>query len=176
MLKENFQLLAQYNQWMNKRVFEAAAKLSQDDLTRDAGAFFGSVLGTLNHILVADILWLKRFANHPAQFESLEKVQHMQNPDSLSAVLHGTLDSLQQVRLEFDVDIIDFCDEITESQLQGSLDYKNTQGLSYQDQFGLLIQHLFNHQTHHRGQLTTLLSQHKIDVGATDLLVCIREK
>jgi len=56
-LKKHFELLASYNQWMNSKIYEAATCLSASDLTDDRGAFFGSILGTLNHILVADIIW-----------------------------------------------------------------------------------------------------------------------
>jgi uncharacterized damage-inducible protein DinB len=66
--KENFQLFAQYNQWMNEKLFAAAAQLTEDDLRQDKGTFFASVLGTLNHLMVGDILWLRRFATEPGNF------------------------------------------------------------------------------------------------------------
>jgi len=175
MQKKNFQLFAQYNRWMNEKIFDAAAQLSEHELRQDRGAFFASVLGTLNHLIVGDIVWLKRFATDPEKFRSLTSIRETVTPESLDTHLYDDLESLHAARQKLDADIENFCDEISDEQLQDKLDYENFQGNSYRDQLGLLIQHLFNHQTHHRGQITTLLSQSGIDVGATDLLVCIRE-
>lgn len=175
MQKETFQLLAQYNSWMNERIFAASAGLPEDELLRDRGAFFGSVLGTLNHIMIGDILWLKRFAMSPRGFPSLAQVSALPNPPSLDAVLHSSLESLHAARRGLDSEIIDFCDEVSAEGLAETLHYKNFAGEGFADPLGVLVQHLFNHQTHHRGQVTTLLSQSGIDVGATDLMVCVRE-
>ncbi|GGD78581.1 HigA family addiction module antitoxin [Lacimicrobium alkaliphilum] len=82
-LKNHFELLAAYNQRMNSKVYEAAGHLSATDLAKDRGAFFGSILGTLNHILVGDTIWLKRFATHPSCLNSLREVADIQNPTSL---------------------------------------------------------------------------------------------
>ncbi len=174
MQKETFQLLAQYNRWMNENLFAASAKLSEEALKLDSGAFFGSLLGTLNHIMVGDIIWLKRFAQGPHDFPSLRNVDALPVPDTLDAMIHESLISLHEARRTLDADIVSFCGEVSTQQLEEKLHYKNFKGESYRDQLGLLVQHLFNHQTHHRGQATTLLSQSNIDVGPTDLLVCIR--
>ena len=175
MQKENFQLFAKYNLWMNEKLFAAAAQLSEHDLKQDKGAFFGSVLGTLNHLMVGDIAWLKRFATEPDTFRSLDSLREMNTPESLDIQLYDDLEPLQRARQKLDAAIVSFCDEVSDAQLAEKLSYQNFQGDSYRDQLGLLLQHLFNHQTHHRGQLTTLLSQMGVDVGPTDLLVCIRE-
>lgn len=175
MQKEAFQLLSQYNRWMNERLYAASAGLDEDELLRDRGAFFGSVLGTLNHIMIGDILWLKRFAMSPQGFPSLANVSALPNPPSLDAMLHSSLKPLHAARRRLDTEIIEFCDELTAERLAETVRYKNFAGEDYADPLGVLLQHLFNHQTHHRGQVTTLLSQSGIDVGATDLMVCVRE-
>jgi len=175
MQKENFQLFAKYNQWMNEKLFDAAAQLSEHDLRQDKGAFFASVLGTLNHLMVGDIVWLKRFATDPEKFRSLDNIRETASPESLDTQLYDNLESLHAARQKLDADIISFCDEVDDEQLREKLDYHNLQGNSFRNQLGLLVQHLFNHQTHHRGQITTLLSQAGIDVGPTDLLVCINQ-
>jgi len=175
MQKENFQLSAKYNQWMNEKLFAAAAQLSEHDLRQDRGAFFASVLGTLNHLMVGDIVWLKRFATDPEKFRSLDSIRKTASPESLESQLYDDLKSLHAARQKLDADIISFCDEVGEEQLSEKLDYQNFQGNSFRNQLGLLVQHLFNHQIHHRGQITTLLSQAGIDVGPTDLLVCINQ-
>lgn len=65
-LQPHFALMAFYNQWMNAKVYDAASKLTAAELNEERGAFFGSIFGTLNHIVVADTIWLKRFATHPS--------------------------------------------------------------------------------------------------------------
>jgi len=108
MTLEFTQLMAHYNQLMNQRMYQAASRLGVGLLMKDHGAFFGSVFGTLQHIAVADTIWLLRFATHPGGFASL-------------------------------------------------------------------VTHFFNHQTHHRGQASTLIHQLGVDVGVTDLVALIPE-
>ena len=73
-------LMASYNEWMNTKVFEAAGRLAHDEIAQDRGAFFGSLLGTLNHIAVADTLWLRRFSTLPGEQAALRPLDDM--PDS----------------------------------------------------------------------------------------------
>ena len=167
--------MARYNQRMNSNLYSAASQLDMDCLTADKGAFFGSVLGTLNHILVGDIIWLKRFAGHKEQFSSLNYARELPYPSALSAIVHPELDTLAKARETLDQVIIEFTIEASDESYKQSLSYKNTKGQSSVKNFGQLVQHLFNHQTHHRGQVSTLLSQEDIDVGVTDLLLEIPE-
>jgi uncharacterized damage-inducible protein DinB len=97
-------LLAGYNRWMNERLYEAAATLDAGTLSADKGAFFGSILGTLNHIAVADTIWLHRFAAHPASFDSLRDLARFPRPSSLSQVLAPDLGALRAYRMAFDAD------------------------------------------------------------------------
>jgi uncharacterized damage-inducible protein DinB len=171
--KQNFQLLAKYNQWINEKVFAASEKLDSAVLCEDNGAFFKSIIGTLNHILVADIFWLKRFADHPHKFESLDYVRGITKPDELTDFLFDSLEQLRQARSKMDTMIIAFLDEVTEEDLESVLSYTNVKGDQFKRKLSWLVMHLFNHQTHHRGQVTTLLFQHGIDVGVTDLPVIL---
>lgn len=168
-----FELMARYNRWMNQKIFTAAAKIPPEDLFRDRGAFFGSIAGTLNHILVGDIIWIKRYLNHPTRFQSLAPISGFDTPTSLDQRLYQDLDSLADARRKVDQILIDFCNELTGSDLDHNLSYYNTRGERFIRPFDALLLHLFNHQTHHRGQITTLLSQLKIDPGVTDLLELI---
>ncbi|MGI9332203.1 MAG: DinB family protein [Gammaproteobacteria bacterium] len=172
-LKSSFLLMAQYNQWMNQSVYEAAARLPEESLAEDRGAFFSSILGTLNHILVGDTLWLKRFATHPRQYRALTPVKTVANPTSLDQILYSNLSDLSAARLELDAVIVEWCQEIDEKDLSTALDYANTKGQRHVKHFASLIQHFFNHQTHHRGQASTLLHQAGVSVGVTDLLALI---
>lgn len=173
---KHIRLMAQYNQWMNARLYDTAAKLSPEELARDRGAFFGSLLGTLNHIMVGDIIWLKRLGTHPAAHRALEPVRQRERPDALTQILHADLASLAQARKDLDAIIIAWTDELTAADLDHTLEYRNMKGVAARKLFGTLVLNLFNHQTHHRGQATTLLSQAGLDVGVTDLLVLIPEE
>lgn len=175
-MKSNFELMASYNQLMNQQIYSVADALSPVELNKDRGAFFGSTLGTLNHILVGDIIWLKRFANHPNSFASLNDVRDLKAPSALNVILYPTLGALVQIRAEMDKTIISFTAELTQESIASSLNYKSVQGVEFNKGFGFLLQHFFNHQTHHRGQVSTLLHQAGVAVGVTDLLVSIADE
>ena len=174
-LKSHFELMAQYNQWMNTSLFSALSGLEPLEISKDRGAFFGSILGTLNHILVGDTIWLKRFTAHPTNFTALQAINELTLPASLSEIIHSDIVSLKSARENIDFVITNFTKEASEEDFDYNLAYTNTKGKTYKKQFGHLVQHLFNHQTHHRGQVSTLLNQQGIDIGSTDLLMLIPE-
>ncbi|MCG7200215.1 damage-inducible protein DinB [Marinobacter pelagius] len=174
-LKYHFELLATYNQWMNSKVYEAAGQLSATDLAKDRGAFFGSILGTLNHILVGDTIWLKRFATHPSCLNSLREVTDLQNPTSLDQVLFDDIGSLSKQQIWLDRQVVNWITQLSEDDLDFTLSYRNTKGILANKRYSSLMLHFFNHQTHHRGQVSTLLSQAGVDIGVTDLLAQIPE-
>ncbi len=169
-LLKHIRLMSQYNQWMNDKLYEAAAHLSEEQLTEDRGAFFGSILGTLNHIVVGDVVWLKRFSTHPANHSALDYIRKTAQPTSLDQILYCNFTELTTERKKLDEAIVSWCNELTESDLNYNLPYKNMKGQPSVKAFGSLVLHFFNHQTHHRGQVTTLLYQEGVDVGITDLL------
>lgn len=170
---EHFRLLARYNAWMNGRLYDAAATLPPEVLTENRGAFFGSLLGTLEHIVVGDTLWLKRFATHPAAGHALDPVVALPSPTALDQIQFGALGPLREQRDLMDRAIEAFVAELDETALDHPLAYRSSKGVASTRNFGLVLTHFFNHQTHHRGQATTLLSQAGVDVGATDLLLLI---
>ena len=169
-------LMASYNQWMNNKLYEAAEKLSPQELAADRKAFFGSLIGTLNHVVVADTLWLKRFTAHPAGFPALDPIRHLPAPSSLDEPLFTDIGALFNRRKMLDQTIKLWAATLTEKDLPHILHYTNMKGVTAHKQFSKLILHFFNHQTHHRGQATTLLSQAGIDVGVTDLIALIEDE
>jgi uncharacterized damage-inducible protein DinB len=175
-LLRQLRLMAEYNQWMNQKLYAAAAQLPVPELQADRRAFFGSVLGTLNHIMVADILWLQRFATHPSAHPALQPLRDRDRPQALDQVLYEDFTELTHEREGMDRAIATWCDEITEADLEVPLSYHSMEGVPATKIFGSLVYHFFNHQTHHRGQVTTLLSQAGVDVGATDLLILIPDQ
>jgi uncharacterized damage-inducible protein DinB len=163
-------LMAEYNRWMNQRLYAAAATLPHEALAQDRGAFFGSILGTLNHLAVADILWLHRF-DAPGHWDRLrEALDWLPRPDGLRDTLGADLETLAALRERLDALIVAWGDELKFNDLDRVLVYRNTDGESMQRQVGPLLSHYFNHQTHHRGQATALLFQAGVDPGVTDLL------
>ena len=168
-----FKLFARYNKLMNQRMMESANQLTREQLGADRGAFFKSVLGTLNHILVGDIIWLKRFALHPASREALEYIDSLDQPESLDTMLFDDLESLRLVREKIDEILICWIKCLSESDIEDYLSYENMAGIPQHKPVESLISHLFLHQVHHRGQVTTLVSQSGIDFGDTDILEII---
>lgn len=165
-------LMARYNRWMNEKLYAAAATLPPEAIVADRGAFFRSILGTLEHLVVADTIWLKRFAEHPAG-GPLAPVRDLPMPASLDQIQFGALGPLRERRGLLDRMIETWMDELDPKALETVLSYRNTRGEPHAKEFGLVLAHVLNHQTHHRGQATTLLTQAGAEVGATDLLLLI---
>ena len=151
--------MARYNQWMNQQLYELCATLSDADRKQDRGAFFNSIHGTLNHLLLADRLWLGRFLQRPFAISSLDQI------------LYDDFETLRRERQQTDTEILQWAQGLSDEQLADTFTYTSVVGRQTRTyQLGFLVTHFFNHQTHHRGQLTTLLSQCGIDSGVTDLL------
>lgn len=153
------QTLARYNRWMNRKVYECCAELPDEARRRDMGAFFRSIHGTLNHLLLADRVWMGRFTGVPFQVESLAQE------------LYPDFSVLRNMREAEDGRIIEWVASLSPQDLEGELAYTslvNPEPRRYP--LWLAVSHFFNHQTHHRGQVTTLLSQLGVDVGITDLI------
>jgi uncharacterized damage-inducible protein DinB len=151
--------MAAYNRWMNEKLYALCAGLTDGERKRDVKAFFKSIHGTLNHLLLADRLWLGRFTREPFVATSLD------------AELYGDFDELRRERAATDTAIEDWSASLSERDLARELAYTsmaNPQPKRFP--LWLATVHFFNHQTHHRGQLTTLLSQRGLEPGVTDLL------
>ncbi len=183
MMKSHFELMANYNAVINQKICDAIASLAEDILWQDNKAFFGSILGTLNHLMVGDLIWLSRF-NHlncvdnnkyANGFKALEALANFPLPTALTQTLHRTKGDFIRNRQALDQIIIQFIYETIESDYSKVLTYTNTKDKVFTKSFTMLLQHLFNHQTHHRGQVTTLLNQIDIDIGETDLLMLIAD-
>lgn len=162
-------VMADYNRWMNQRLYEAAAPLGEAQLFEHRGAFFGSLFGTLNHIAVADLIWLHRFAGLQGLGEFSAAVASFPKPTTLTQPLARSFADLRALRARIDLLIVGLAGGVTDHHLAGTLHHGNTTGSKQAKNVGLLLQHFFNHQTHHRGQASTLLFQAGVDVGVTDL-------
>ena len=166
-------LMAIYNDWMNAKVYEAARSLTDEELSVDRQAFFGSILGTVNHLVAGDTVWLQRFARHPANYLALKPIQQLPVPQSLDQLLFSDIRELSAHRVWLDQVIVAWSRSIKASDLDYSLSYTSMKGAPADRNFYGLVMHFFNHQTHHRGQVTTLLTQSGVDVGDTDLVALV---
>jgi uncharacterized damage-inducible protein DinB len=144
---EQVRHLAGYNAWANARLYDAAAQLTEEQLWRDVGLFFGSLGGTLNHILVADRVWMKRFTGTG------------DHPDRLNAILHRDLAALRAERDAEDRRVIAWVASLTPERLEQTFTYRMmTRPDMVTSKLWPDLLHVFNHQTHHRGQAHTGLS------------------
>ena len=168
-------LMASYNEWMNAKLFEAAGRLAHAEVVQDRGAFFGSILGTLNHIAVADTIWLRRFSTLPAMQAALQPLDDMPTPTALNTLLFSELAGLEAYRKRLDGMINAWAAMLTDADLSCELRYASLKGIASHKRLGDVLMHFFNHQTHHRGQATTLLHQAGQDVGITDLIVLVSD-
>jgi uncharacterized damage-inducible protein DinB len=174
-LKLDIELMAHYNQWMNARLYAAAAQLDEAQWHADRGAFFGSIAATLEHILAADTHWLRRFATAFPELASLDHVRTLPLPALVRAITFPDFARLRSEREAMDAMIVAFTREASDELYARPLSYTNSAGESHTKRCGLVLRHVLNHQTHHRGQVTTLFNQLGIDVGVTDLSALIAE-
>ncbi|WP_193181950.1 DinB family protein [Nisaea sediminum] len=156
-LADHFRTMARYNRRANEVLYDACARLSETELKKIRPAFFNSIHGTLNHVLLGDRIWITRFEGrvHPST--------------DLDTILHEDFADLRIARTEMDTRIEAFFDGITESNLDGTYRYINNQGLDVTDRARIAFPHFFNHQTHHRGQVHALLSQTDVPPPSLDL-------
>jgi uncharacterized damage-inducible protein DinB len=161
MLKAHFDQLAAYNRWANRRVYDDASTLPDEVRKRGAGLFFGSVHGTLNHLLVADYIWMRRFTGDGPQ------------PERLNQILYEDFDELRVAREREDERIFGFVTGL--DGYDRMITYQNSTGKTFQQALGGALTHFFNHQTHHRGQVHAGLTIAGIrEPAPLDLLVLQR--
>ncbi|HMA93324.1 MAG TPA: DinB family protein [Polyangiaceae bacterium] len=175
MWTEQFRVLSRYNTWMNVRLYALAAQLNDTERKRNLGAFFGSIEGTLNHILLADRIWMSRFTGDEGSFVSRDQFGTPIAFEGLSQIVYPVFADLRHNRELLDRQIEFWSRHLTEEQLRSGLTYFNTTGKRLKCTLWQAVTHFFNHQTHHRGQVTTLLFQLGQDPGVTDFSAFIRE-
>ncbi|WP_255588143.1 DinB family protein [Deefgea piscis] len=152
------QLMAAYNQWQNQQMYAAAASLSDAERKADRGAFFKSIHSTLNHIVWGDLMWLSRFTG-----ETL-----ISSPSGVD--VYADFAELHAARMALDARIIEWANGLDAAWLNEPVTWTSqVYGFTQTIPRWVQVQHFFNHQTHHRGQVSTLLMQQGIDVGVTDL-------
>jgi uncharacterized damage-inducible protein DinB len=164
-MKQHFAMMADYNRWANARLYEAAASLSDELFRRPVGVYFKSLRGTLNHLLVADRIWMHRLDRTGT------------HPDKLAAIVFEDLPALRSAREVEDQRIVRYIEDRSDADFGALCEYATLSGAPQQQRIRDILAHLFNHQTHHRGQahaVLTLLGMR--EPVALDLLIMQREK
>lgn len=173
-LLDNYTFLSRYNRWFNERLYQSCEALTDEERKRDRGAFFGSIHHTLTHLVLADKLWLQRFAAQGMSFAALTQAV-LQLPDGAdyTSDLHPDWADLCGTRATLDAAIESWLVEMPPQFLLATMRYSNTKGVPREHPAWQALCHFFNHQTHHRGQVTTLLAQAGVEVGVTDLIALV---
>lgn len=164
-MKEHFALMATYNAWANVRLYRMAGQLSDEQYRRDVSAYFKSLHGTLNHLLAADRIWLRRLTGTGVV------------PTRLDAILYEDLSGLTEARRAEDERLVSFVENQTNEQLDAAIEYRTLNGAPQQQKLREVLAHLFNHQTHHRGQAHAILTALDVkEPDSLDVLWMLRER
>jgi uncharacterized damage-inducible protein DinB len=160
----NFRRLAAYNRWANQTLYEATGKLSAESFVAPRVGFFPSISKTLNHVLVGDTLWMGRLDGSGAP-----------GITSLDQTLHADFAPLAKARAAMDARIVRFVDSLTDERLGETLSYRTIAGGPMATAVDQVLTHVFNHQTHHRGQAHAMLSSTDVAPPILDLIYFLRD-
>jgi uncharacterized damage-inducible protein DinB len=164
-MKAHFVMMAKYNAWANARLFRMAGALQDALYRKEVGAFFKSLHGTLNHLLVADRIWMRRLTGVG------------DHPDELNAILFDDLPLLHAARVDEDSRIIEFVQGLEEPAFEEVLEYRTLNGAPQRQRRREILAHLFNHETHHRGQAHAILTVLGVsEPDSLDVLIMLREQ
>jgi uncharacterized damage-inducible protein DinB len=150
-MKSHFSLMADYNAWANGRLYRMASQLPDERYRQDVGAYFKSLHGTLNHIMCADRIWMYRLTGTG------------EHPTSLNAILYDDLPALWSARQHEDRRIVAYVEGLSDAQLEETWTYRTLKGGPQKQRRREILAHLFNHQTHHRGQAHAILTRLGVD-------------
>ncbi len=160
----DFPLMARFNRWANGRIYDSVAELDDRAYRQERGAFFGSIHRTLNHLLVVDRLWTARIRRKESGIEALDQI------------LFDDFDGLKRARVEEDEKLISLVNELRPADLEAPVSYRRMIGEGMEEvRVGHILITLFNHQTHHRGQVHTMLTQSGITPPALDVIFYLDE-
>lgn len=171
MTPDYVQALARYNRWMNEKLYDVSSRVSDEDRKRDRGAFFKSIHATLNHILLADRVWMARFTGVKVE----DGFMGPGGIRSLDQELYAHFDELRAERAKTDGAIDEWARSLSQADLAGTLRFLR-RGARAEVPFWWAAGQMFNHETHHRGQISTLLTQAGHDLGVTDFFAMLLEQ
>lgn len=164
-MQRHFQMLSDYNRWANGRIYDACSALSDADYRADRGAYFGSAHRTLNHILVADRIWLRRITGIGNA------------PMELDVVLFEDFAELRAAREAEDNRFITLTKSLSVEDLERAVTYTPVSNpVPVTDPLAGMLAHVFNHQTHHRGQIHTILTSLGQPSIVLDMIAFLRKE
>lgn len=163
-MKSYFDSLARYNRWANRRFYDAVAGLSADEIAAPRTGFFPSLSKTLNHLVVTDRIWLSRLTATPDE-----------GAKALDQIIAADFADLSAQRAALDERIIGFVRDLSPARLGEVLIYKTMAGVPHETPVNMVLAHMFNHQTHHRGQAHGMLSGTHVAPPSLDMIVFLRE-
>lgn len=160
---QDFRLLYDFNSWANHRALEACAALTEEQFTRNLGNSFPSVRDTLCHICGAEWIWLERW--------------HGRSPAAIpSAADYPNLEAVRRRSAEVERDLLDYVASLNPEDLQRAMNFKTLAGVPHSQPLWQCLQHVANHSTYHRGQITTMLRQLGAKPVSTDMIAFYRER
>jgi len=161
-MKEYLSLLADYNAYVNRELYEIVAKIPESDRMKEVGSFHKSIFGVLSHVYVSDVGWLRRFKENVAVYKALAIPELEGPPHQWGVPMHKDFESLRAKRPALDGVIKQFVAEIPDADLPKVFTYANFRGAQRTLAFWQALVHFFNHQTHHRGAVSEILDEMKI--------------
>lgn len=167
---EQYTLLAKYNQWMNEKLHVTCLEMGQERVELDQQGFFGSILRTLNHLLIADTFWLYRCSHENPLKQWTDEDGQPLKVTGLDQILYRNIERFFKQRMALDDQLLEYVNSLQNSDLDRVVAYRTSTGDQTARTLGVILSHWFNHQTHHRGQITTLIHQQGFDFGVTDLV------
>jgi uncharacterized damage-inducible protein DinB len=150
---------ARYNAWANKRLYAVAEQLSAEEINKDRRGFFKSILGTLNHILLADLIYRERLEKKPTTFSRLD------------AIIHDEMNNLKSAQFQQDNWYLKFCNDMDPKELEGTLSFDTVEtGEFFSLPLRMCLTNLFQHQIHHRGQTHHMLGHAGLEPPPLDVV------
>jgi len=169
-MRELFQLLAEYNKQTNQEVLGILEGLPQQQLSQDLGSYYSSILGLMNHILVTDATWIRRFGNNLPELNGLTPHLPTFELKTWKDIIWNSLSLLKPVRTSVDEVIVQAFQRVSEDKYNLKIKYQDYKGQEQQKIAWYAFLHFFNHQTHHRGQVAVLLDQLSVENDFSNLI------
>jgi len=174
-LAKNFRMLSHYNQRINVQLIDCCTSLPNDILVKETNSFFSNIISYWNHILFSDLILLGRLASNHIAGISPNDFTKFPTPKSPNDIYHNKFSDIAILRQAVDELIIKYSSNLTDDECQKFITYQTTEGETITKAVSDVTQHIFNHQAHHRGQLTCVLSQFGVNYGCMDLPIIVPE-